>query len=96
MAGNDSNFIRRTLAGFANLAQGAPCSRCGATPPDVDSDEFVEWELISEKLVCPNCITPEEELQLVEAWEAEDSPAHAALKRWADRVIGPEEKSDPN
>lgn len=40
-----------------------PCARCGRESPPQDSDYFTEWEALGDgtAVVCPGCITPEEQ-----------------------------------
>ncbi len=44
------------------------CARCGRSS-SVDSDDFVDWDLLAGDVVCPDCLSLEE-------WEAIKEGAH--------------------
>lgn len=37
------------------------CARCRRSAPDQESGDFLEWEAMSDGIVCPGCLTGEEE-----------------------------------
>lgn len=45
------------------------CARCMTPAPPVESDSYSDWEALGEDgavVVCPDCITPEEQQQMDE------------------------------
>ncbi len=53
----------------AEARAGNLCCKCYSQTPLQDSDEFLEWEAADsdgKRVVCPRCITPEEEQAILE------------------------------
>lgn len=68
------------------------CARCGRAAPDQESDEFLEWEPLpsddptSDAVICPDCVTPQEETAMAEDMMAvAEKVRENRLRRMAER-----------